>query len=112
VALADVNEDGHRDLLGTGQLDGTLAIFPGDGTGSFGKPAILEVGPNPASLHVVDLDADLHADIVLANRGLPAVSVLLGDGSGGFPWRTEYVNYPPDPEAISALIVGHFDAAG
>jgi hypothetical protein len=42
------------------------------------------VGEGPRRLVTADLDGDSHADILVTGGGADAVSVLLGDGKGGF----------------------------
>ena len=61
------------------------------------------MGDNPNSLAIGDLDGDSNPDIVVANWD-NNVSVILGDGSGGFlPQQTFAVGYGPNSLAIGDL---------
>ena len=90
LALADYDEDGHVDLaLGPADSVNKVQILLGDGTGAFANgPQITIGGDRPFGLAAGDLNGDGHADIAAAcghtssNPGV--VSLLFGDGAGGF----------------------------
>ena len=86
VAIGDLNGDGHLDLVDADYGDNTVSVLLGDGGGGFsaapGSP--FAVGAYPYSVAVGDLNGDGHPDVVTANSGDNTVSVLLGDGGGGF----------------------------
>ncbi len=64
----------------------TVSILLGNGNGTFreapGSP--IAVGANPDSVAVGDFNSDGIADLAVTNSGATTVSILLGDGSGGF----------------------------
>jgi hypothetical protein len=80
---ADVNRDGKVDLVvpaGKG-----LFVFLGDGKGF--RPAPRSPLPLPAGgseAVVADFDGDHNVDVALADHDSYDVTVLLGDGAGGF----------------------------
>jgi len=96
MALADFNEDGKLDValpissfnVGTGiekQGKSTMCfIFLGDGAGNFTQIQNATVGPEPHTAVASDFDGDGHMDLVVSNRSGASISVLLGDGQGGF----------------------------
>ncbi len=43
VIAADVNKDGHIDLINSNRTDGTISVLLGDGTGNFSSPAFFSV---------------------------------------------------------------------
>jgi hypothetical protein len=87
IATADVNADGNLDILTTNAGDNTISVLLGDGKGGF-KPAA--GSPVPAGRHpydvvaVNDMNADGKLDLVTPNLAGNAVTVMLGDGKGGF----------------------------
>ena len=97
LAAGDVDGDGKLDLVTANADTLDISVLIGDGAGHFAAPQSLSIGANaePRSVAIADVDGDGQADIVTANAGrdespfpppeLPGtVSVLLGDGSGGF----------------------------
>jgi hypothetical protein len=103
VAVADFNGDDHLDFVtannrvsvGDTQILGTVSIRLGDGTGNFAPVHNFPSGHAPDSLLVVDVNQEGKLDLVVANVGSvvvsevifvnPAtVSILIGDGEGGF----------------------------
>lgn len=95
--LADVNDDGHLDLLfaNVGWRPGndpTNRLLINDGTGVFHDESADRLPPNALTTldcKVVDLDGDGHPDIVCANmQGQTPVQVWINDGTGRFVDRT------------------------
>jgi hypothetical protein len=87
VEVADVNKDGNLDILTTNEDDSNISVLLGDGTGRFaparGSP--FAAGKDPyEGLSLGDVNGDAKLDVVVPNLLGKAVSVLLGDGKGGF----------------------------
>ena len=112
VAVADFNGDGNADLAVANQGDGTVTVLLGNGSGGFtaasGSP--FAVGTNPYSVAVADFNGDGNPDLAVANYGSGTVTVLLGDGSGGFAAASG------SPFAVGtnpqSLAVGNFNGDG
>lgn len=87
VAVYDVNLDGKLDVIvanTTPQQTGVILVYPGDGQGLLGAPISYSVGPPPPTMAVGDINSDGFVDIVTSRQLLPSLSLLLGNGAGGF----------------------------
>ncbi len=86
VAIADVNHDGKLDIIVANMVDGTVDVLLGDGNGHFiraaGSP--FACGKSPNDIVTGDLNGDGNLDLVTANTETPYLTILLGDGKGGF----------------------------
>ncbi len=86
VAVGDFNGDGHPDLAIPNANGGNVTVLLGNGTGGFtpapGSP--FPAGSGLESVAVGDFNVDGKPDLVIANGDSGNVTVLLGDGSGGF----------------------------
>ncbi len=87
----DLNGDGHLDLAWAGVCLALGTPVPvdlysalGDGTGALSAPVGHTVGTGPQQLALGDLDGDGDPDALVTNFDSDDVSVLLGDGAGGF----------------------------
>ncbi len=90
VTVADFNSDGKPDVAGVHHDSYNVHVFLGDGRGGLrpaaGSPFAAHTGQRPHTHDVAcaDVNADGHADILTTNADDDAISVLLGDGRGGF----------------------------
>jgi hypothetical protein len=105
LAVVDVNHDGAKDILAGGRND--LWVFLGNGKGEFaeGKGSPFKAGPSPGDLAIGDFNRDGNVDVAVANHGEKLVTVLLGNGKGGFsfgPGSPFSVASTPHPHGIVA----------
>ena len=86
IAVGDFNGDGILDLATANENSGNVTVLLGNGSGGFipatGSP--FAVGAGPVSIAVGDFNSDGIPDLAVANYGSSNVTVLLGNGSGGF----------------------------
>jgi uncharacterized protein (TIGR03437 family) len=112
VAAQDVNGDGNVDLVTTNSGDNTVTVLLGNGSGGFAAASSspFAVGTSPQFSAVGDVNGDGKPDILTANLGDNTVTILLGDGSGGF---TPAAGSPfPAGTTPSALALGDFNGDG
>ncbi|MFB7976981.1 FG-GAP-like repeat-containing protein [Streptomyces vinaceus] len=86
VVVGDFDEDGKQDLATSNANTNNVAVVPGNGDGTFGAATRfgLNGGTGPQGIASADLDGDGHLDLVTSNASAGTLSVLLGDGVGGF----------------------------
>jgi hypothetical protein len=83
VALADVNADGHLDMVvSNGDFASKFAVLVGNGAGGFGTPTIYDGGVNPSSVSVADFNGDGKADVLISTSNTDEVRVYSGNGDG------------------------------
>lgn len=114
IAVADVNHDGKHDIIVANEQEGTVAVLLGEATGHFsaasGSP--FRCGPNPSDIAVADMNGDGNPDLVIANTQTPYITILLGDGHGGFkpsPHSPFATQSKPHPHGVT---VGDFMGDG
>ncbi|MDO8209713.1 FG-GAP-like repeat-containing protein [Conexibacter sp. CPCC 206217] len=115
LKVADVNGDGHADLLALQAREGgsDVAVLFGDGDGGFGPANLVTVPGNPGSMSLGDVTGDGILDLVVPTA-LPAGTRLVvqpgvGDGTFGAPLSLDVALDGTDPSAIA---LADFDRDG
>jgi hypothetical protein len=111
VTIGDFNGDGIQDLA-VANYNSRVGILLGNGSGGFapapGSP--VTIGSGAAWVAVGDFNGDGIQDLATANSTSNNVSVLLGNGSGGF------TQAPGSPVAVGGgahgVVVADFDGDG
>lgn len=91
LATADLDDDGHLDLVACGSSD-HLTLWYGNGLGSFDsrQDYAVDRGGQPPSVAASDLNHDARLDLVVANGTTDTVSVLLAAGHRQFHPAVHY----------------------
>jgi hypothetical protein len=87
LVSGDFNRDGKTDVAAIDYASGSLKVRLGDGAGAFGAAASFPVGEAPRSLALGDFNLDGKTDIAVSRSavsGPEGISILLGNGAGGF----------------------------
>jgi VCBS repeat protein len=86
LSIGDVNSDGNLDLTTSNYEDNSVSVLIGDGKGNFAPAAgsPFSVGRGPYNQTLIDLNRDGKLDVVTPNVRDNNVTVLLGNGKGGF----------------------------
>ncbi|MDQ5895315.1 MAG: hypothetical protein QG596_1576 [Actinomycetota bacterium] len=104
ITTADFNNDGNPDLATANYQGGMLSVLFGDGSGAFGPSMDIGVSPalGPFAVATADLNGDGKQDLVSANYTSGSLSVLLGDGDGGF---SPPIDFGTGPGANPNLVI-------
>ena len=90
LRTADLNEDGHPDIVTSNFESASISVLSGDGHGHFARKDF-SAPVAPFGIAMADLNGDRHLDIGIAHysghaadRTRNGLSVLIGDGRGNF----------------------------
>jgi hypothetical protein len=98
VTCADLNGDGKLDLVES-LYDHNVAVFIGNGDGTFQPSVGYATGEYPRPVAIADMNGDGKLDLVVCNIGLQgasepgSVAVLLGNGDGTFQTPIQYTPF-------------------
>lgn len=114
VEAADLNGDKITDLVIANGADSSVTILLGMGGGNFreAKGSPFPAGFMPNDIAIADFNKDGKPDLAFANHTKKYLTVLLGDGKGGFspmPGSPFYVEVRPHTHGIA---VGDFNKDG
>jgi hypothetical protein len=112
IVSSDFDGDGNADLAVANSGGASVSVLLGDGSGGFaGAPGSPVTGlSGPIGLAAADLDGDGTTDLAVANSTANTLSVLLGDGAGGFaPQAGSPYTVGSGPRSVA---VGDFDGDG
>ncbi len=90
AVTADINRDGHADVITANASSDDVSVLYGDGKGGLELRVNFAVGDSPNSAISADVNGDNRLDLITANLRSDNVSVLLGDGAGGFSSAIDY----------------------
>ncbi len=112
TATADLNDDGHLDVITSNRYTNDVTVLMGNGDGTFQTPMSFAAGVEPDAIVVGDFNGDGLLDLAVADAGLQGsgagVSILMGNGNGTFQSPIPY-SFGEDP---SSIVTGHFTASG
>ena len=81
----DLEDDGIDDAVITDTLTAQVHVLLGQENGMFEPPVAFSIGIYPSLALSRDLNGDSNTDLVIINRSSNDISVLWGNGIGGFP---------------------------
>ena len=104
VATAEVNDDGHADVI-VAHGDSSLTILFGDGAGTLTSRTDLVLSSRPAQAVAADVNGDSRTDLLVASATATMISVLLAQAGGTFvPME---VGLDAVPRSLAASDIDH-----
>ncbi len=107
ITTADMNADGHEDVLSANSVDDNGAILLGTGSGTLGNPTTVPSDPFPLSTDVADVDGDGDLDWTISSY-FGNLSLYVNNGNGTF--TLDQVFTPSD--SSSCAVMFDFDNDG
>ncbi|MBM3323244.1 T9SS type A sorting domain-containing protein, partial [candidate division WOR-3 bacterium] len=108
LVSGDLNNDGFPDLVSTNTGAGVLAVFLGNGDGTFDSLSRYSAGYMPFRARLSDFNEDGIPDVAAVNFDSANVVVYLGDGTGRLTSRRDY-SVPGD---AAGLLVADLNSDG
>src|SRR5262249_32380780 len=105
VIAADLDGDSNLDFVMPGYL-GSVAIFYGDGAGSFSGPAIFPAGQSPVDVAAGGFNGHQLPELAVADHA--GAQVLLNNGDGTFAAPVLY----PIHGGVQVVVTADFDRDG
>lgn len=86
VEIADFNGDGKLDIVVANEQSSNVTVLLNDGKGGFveSKGSPFPAGHNLNDIAIGDFNGDGKPDMAFANHEQKSLTILLGDGQGGF----------------------------
>ena len=85
LTVADINQDGHPDLICANGAANNVMIFTNDGAGNLVFAENITTDLDPVYVTTADMNLDSYPDILTANELGNSVTVLMNDTTGNFP---------------------------
>ncbi|MDG0810710.1 FG-GAP-like repeat-containing protein [Cohnella rhizosphaerae] len=114
IAFADLDKDGHLDVIVSDPINDRIAIFKGNGDGTLqATPQYLTVGLGPRRISIEDLDGDGFPDLAVTSYSDDKVTVILRNADGTFKPGTAYAagDGPIGIASVDLNKDGHLDLA-
>ena len=118
LVLGDFNGDGLLDVAvadsgnNSGGHGQGVSILMGNGNGTFRSPVFYAAGANPSSIVAGDFTGNGVLDLAVANLFSDDVTILIGDGHGGFDSAPLSIPLGDESGGPVSIAAGHFTGNG
>jgi hypothetical protein len=101
VIVAEFNNNANLDVAVALSSD-QVGVCLGNGNGGFTGCNLFDVGPGPVGLAAGDFNGDGDTDIATSNEGDDTITILFGQGNGGFDDEVMTIDTGERPIAVAA----------
>lgn len=110
--IADVDDDGRKDLVLVASQEEQVCILQGEGGGRFAAARCLAAGTTPMDVAVSDVNGDGRQDLLIVGHFSNALTVRLGGAGGAFQEGIPYSlgNHSQQVRVADLDGDGHLDA--
>ncbi len=108
IFAADVDNDGHIDLMTANSHSNDVSVLLNNGDATFASHSLYPVGEEPWSVFSADLDGDGYSDLVVASMYDSDVWVFMNNGDGTFASPSVYPIY----DTPISVFAGDLDGDG
>ena len=110
VATSDLNNDNRLDIIVLGSSDDHVAVFLGNGNGTFREHVALFAGYRNSlySIAIGDFNNDNSVDIAVINKFFRNIVVFLGHNNGNF--ETMIASSTGGALDPGSIVIGHFNS--
>ena len=114
IVTGDFNGDGIWDLAVANKISNDVTILLGQKHGGFLSQSVplADAGGRPIAIAAGDFNGDKNLDLVVADQNTNHVSILLGDGQGGFTAQPPILLQGSTNAEPAALAAGDFNGDG
>lgn len=108
VTAADIDRDGHSDLLGSSMNSDSLIVLVNSGDGSYEDERFIALDASPELMVPADIDGDNDSDLLVETGWPNELAVLTNDGAGEFT----HTGTIPLPGNLLSIIADDLDGDG
>jgi Zn-dependent metalloprotease len=101
--VADINNDGHMDIISASGIGDRISWFENNSTGQFTEHIVAESCENATDISAADMDQDGDMDIVIVSNQSSDVVAYINDGSYTFTARPIAAEFNPTNMKIADL---------
>lgn len=102
IAVDDLNDDGHLDLVASNGRSSDVSVLLGDGSGDFATARTFVANAEPITVALADMDDDGTIDVVAITKAELGTATLLRNRGGGILNAVEDVLVGVSPSTIAS----------
>jgi hypothetical protein len=104
MAVADLDGDGHPDVVVSRWFTNTVAVLAGSVSGTLAAPVSYAANTRPAGLAIADVDADGRPDVIASSAWTSNLSLFRGQPGGTLGPRSD-IAVPAQQTSVAAADV-------